>query len=84
MKCVILYQDDCQPVSEAAGFQLPYRCFIIEGSVETDRFDSSALVPFAASSVQTRTAVVTQCIQAALGRGKTVSALDCTVVGAIS
>lgn len=84
MRCVILYQDTVEPVSEAQGFNLAYTAFIVEGEVTTDTFQGNALVPFAASSVQARTAVITQCIQAAAGRGKVVAANDCTVVGAIS
>lgn len=84
MKCVILYQDQCQPISEAVGFQLPYKAYIVEGAVTTDEFESAATVPFAASANQTRTAIVAQVIQAAAGRGKTVQSADCTVIGSVS
>lgn len=84
MKVVILLLDDCQPVSEAQGFYLPYNAKIVEVGTVTDEFQSSALVPFASSTVQMVNAVKASCVQAAAGRGKTVNSADCTVVGAIS
>lgn len=79
-----MYKDECNPVSEAAGFHLPFRAYVVEGSVTTDDFEGSALVPFAPSAIQARAAVVSQAIQAAAGRGKTIAANDVTVVGGIS
>jgi hypothetical protein len=84
MKCVILLEDRCEPVSEASGFNLPYQGYVVEGAVTTAQFSSSALVPFSASGVVMKNAVVAQFIQAAAGHGKVVSANDCTLVGGIS
>lgn len=84
MKCVIMYLDQCQPISEAVGFQLQYRAYIVQGDVTIDDFESGATVPFAASAVQAKNAVIAQVIQAAAGRGETVATNDCTVVGSIS
>jgi hypothetical protein len=84
MKCIILYSDDCNPVSEVVGFDMPCKVKVVEGSTVTLEFDSLARIPFAASANQMRTAVVNQMIQAAMGQGKVVQAADCTVIGSVS
>lgn len=84
MKVVILLTDNCDPVSEASGFNLPINVKIIEGSTVTAEFQTSALVPFATSSVQMVNAVKAAAILGATNFGKVVSANDCTVVGGIS
>lgn len=82
MKTWIVLEDSGQPQSEAAGFNLNYRCYVVEGSSFIE-FSSSALIPPAPAVPTMRTAIVNAAIQAAAGQGKTVQAVDCIVIGGL-
>lgn len=70
MMAWIIPQDNGTPKSEAAGFELNYRCYVLEGSATTLEFDSSALLPPSASAAQRNIALIDAAILAAAAQGK--------------
>lgn len=82
MKTWIVLEDSGQPRSEVAGFDINYKCYVVEGSTFLE-FNGAALVPPASSINQMRSAIVSSAISTAAGQGKIVQINDCIVIGGL-